>query len=92
MSIQAMISSLKNNDRRKKRNSVFEKDKNQSKSNFGEFVDHKKMNTYEHAAFQKKIFKERKRIKKRNRILLIASFIIAIILLSTLPSIFRYYF
>jgi hypothetical protein len=30
-----MISSLKNNDRRKKRDTVFEKGKNQTKSSFG---------------------------------------------------------
>ena len=64
MSIQGMISSLKHNNRRKKRDTVFEKDKNQSNSSFGEFVDHKQMNTYEYAAFQKKVFKEKKKAKK----------------------------
>lgn len=57
-----MISSLKNNNRRKNRDSVFEKGKNQTNSSFGEFTDHKQMNTYEYAAFQKKVFKEKNKI------------------------------
>ena len=87
-----MISSLKSNNRRKKRDNVFEKNKGKTKSSFGEFVDHKKMNTYEFAAFQKKVFKERKKQKKKTRILIIVSIFVAIGILSLLPKVIEIIF
>jgi hypothetical protein len=62
MSIQTMITSFKNNKR--SRNTAF--DKKIASGGFGEFVDHKKMKTYEFAEFQKKMFKQ-KRIQKKEK-------------------------
>ncbi|MBV1923683.1 MAG: hypothetical protein KUG68_06630 [Flavobacteriaceae bacterium] len=69
-SIQGMIASLKNNNRRKNRDSVFAKDKNQTKSSFGEFVDHKQMNTYEYLHFRRKFLKKKEGRRKEPKSLL----------------------
>ncbi|MFT4697801.1 MAG: hypothetical protein ACI9SJ_000932 [Flavobacteriaceae bacterium] len=50
------------------------------------------MNTYEYAAFQKKVFKEKKRQKKRTKILILISIILAISILITLPYIIEFGF
>lgn len=53
MSIQGMIASIKSNKR--KRNSVFDDNKERINATYGEFVDHKKMTNYEFKQFQKKL-------------------------------------
>ena len=70
----------------------FNKKTDSIKSSFGVLEDHKKMNTYEYAAFQKKVFKEKRRQKKRTRILIFVSFIIAIGILLLLPYIIEIVF
>ena len=65
----------------------FNKKTDSIKSSFGIMEDHIQMNTYEFAAFQKKMFREKRRQKKRGRILIFVSFILAICLLLLLPYI-----
>ena len=65
----------------------FNKKTTDIESSFGAMDDHKQMNTYEYAAFQKKVFKEKRKQKKKIRVLIIVSFIIAIVLLFSIPYI-----
>ena len=64
----------------RKRESKFDTTSVLKDSSFGTFEDHKEMKTYEYAAFQKKIFEE-KRASKRLRIILIVFSLIAVLLL-----------
>lgn len=82
MSIQAMILALKNNKRN--RRSPFDK-KNIARSSFGEFVDYKELKTYEYAAFQKKLFKEKTRQKRRRIVLYIVTAVLVVLLLLLVP-------
>lgn len=70
----------------------FNKKTSDIESSFGEMNDHKKMNTYEYAAFQKKVFKEKRKQKKKTRILIIVSIFVAIGILSLLPKIIEIIF
>lgn len=56
MGIQGMVSSLRNNKR--KRKSVFDSKKQKIDATYTGFVDDKKMTTYEFQEFQKKIKQE----------------------------------
>lgn len=78
MAIQAMILALKNNKRN--RRTAFDKKAANQRSSFGELINHKKMTTYEFAAFQKKVYKE-KSLQKRRRIILILITIVTVILI-----------
>jgi hypothetical protein len=90
MGIQGMISSLKNNKRNKK--SQFYKNKTGTGSNYGDFVDHKKMNTYEYAAFQKKVFKEKRRQKWKYYLIILLTVIIVIIILLIISAVLKFIF
>ena len=88
MAIQTMITSLKNNKRNRK--TAF--DKKIASGGFGEFVDHKKMKTYEFAEFQKKMFKQ-KRIQKKKRIqFYIITLIIVILFILLTPYLLDFTF
>tara|TARA_R110000772_G_scaffold29878_4_gene74445 strand:- start:67 stop:351 length:285 start_codon:yes stop_codon:yes gene_type:complete len=63
MGIQAIILALKNNKRTKR--NQFDKNKVGKGTSNGDFVDNRKTNTYEDAAFQKKIFEEKRRRKQK---------------------------
>ncbi len=87
MGIQAMISSLKNNKRNKR--NQFDKNKIGKGTNYGDFIDHKKMNTYEFAAFQKKVFKEKRRQKRKYYLVVFLTIIIVVIILLLIPTLWR---
>ncbi|GHC52912.1 hypothetical protein [Ulvibacter litoralis] len=66
-------------------------DKNQSfNSTFGTFEDHKEMKTYEYAAFQKKVFKEKALQKRKKKLLILITSIIVLLIILAAPSIFKF--
>ena len=67
-SIQAMITSLKNNKRSRK--TRFDKKHSLSNDAYNKFVDHTEMTTHEFAEFQKKLFKEKAQYKRKIRIIM----------------------
>ena len=87
MGIQAMIATLKANKRSKR--VIFDKSRT-SKNQFGEFVDHTKMNTYEYAAFQKKVFKEKKREKQKYYLIVLITVITVICVYFFFPSVVNF--
>lgn len=90
MGIQAMIATLKANKRNKR--VLFDKRQTASRSQFGEFVDHKKMNTYEYAAFQKKVFAEKRRQKKRYYLIVFLTVIGVVLILFFIPTVWNLIF
>ena len=90
MGIQAMISSLKNNKRNKR--NQFDKNKIGKGTNYGDFIDHKKMNTYEYAAFQKKVFEEKRRRKQKYYLIIFLTVIGVIIILFIISAVFNLIF
>lgn len=73
----------------RKRETAFDKS-NTQKSTFGTLEDHKEMKTYEYAAFQKKVFEEKKLQKRRKRILYLITAVIVLGIILSAPTIFRY--
>ncbi len=82
MGIQAMILALKNNKRN--RRMPFDK-KNLDRSVFSEFVDHKEMKTYEYAAFQKGLFREKALQKRKRIIIFIVTAVLVLLVMSLFP-------
>jgi hypothetical protein len=72
----------------REKSTAFDKQATPSGS-FQEFTDHKKMTTWEYAAFQKEEFKKIKQRKKRFYILLTLSVISAFIILFLLSILFK---
>ena len=90
MGIQSMILTLKNNKRNKRVH--FDKNKTHQKSSFGDFVDHKKMKTYEYAAFQKKVFEDKRRQKRKYYLIIFLTVIGVVIILSIIPTVLNFIF
>jgi hypothetical protein len=90
MGIQSMILSLKNNKRNKR--NQFDKNRTGYESNYGDFVDHKKMNTYEYAAFQKKVFNEKNRQKRKYYLIILLTVIALAIILFFIPTVLNLIF
>lgn len=75
----------------RKRESAFDKSQTPN-STFGTLEDHKEMKTYEYAAFQKKVFKEKDIQKRKRRILFLITAVIVLLIILAAPSIFTYFF
>ena len=86
-SIRGMITSLKfNKMQMSKRKKYFDKKGAETiKPSYGEFTDHKKMKTYEYAAFQKKIFTQKKREHVRFRVIVVVTIVIVILIFIAIP-------
>jgi hypothetical protein len=67
----------------------FDKNNSNQKSSFGAFVDHKKMKTFEYAAFQKRLHTQRKLDAKRRKLLIILTILAVILIFLTLPFIVK---
>lgn len=86
MSIRGMQATLKNNEIMKsKRRSLYDRKNKGLKSGFGDFEDHKKMNTHEFADFQKELFHKRKRARRILLIKYAVTIILTILVLLSIP-------
>jgi len=66
MSIQAMNQSIKfNRQQKRKRKTMYDRDRKISNGTYGQFEDHKKMKGHVFAEFQKEQFAKRKRDRKQ---------------------------
>jgi len=74
-SVLAMITSLKNNKR--SRTSIFEKEILENKSNYSDFVDHKKMSPQELQKFRSALVAKRQ--KEQKKLLIIFTSIIVLV-------------
>lgn len=76
-----MISTLKfNRQQMSDRKKVFDQDIRMIENSYGTFVDHTKMKGHEFADFQKSMFQQMKKDKKRGRIVLLITVIITLLL------------
>ncbi len=91
MGIQAMNTSLKNNNRRKPRVPLFKKERLlysvSSKSGMNDTVQ---MKTFEYAEFQKKLFKQKKKDRKKRVVLLLITLVITILIVLWIPYVLDY--
>lgn len=85
-----MILALKNNKRTKR--NQFDKNKIGKGNSYGDFVDHRKMNTYEYAAFQKKVFKEKRRREHKYYLVIFITVIGVVIILLLIPIVLKIIF
>ena len=77
-----MISSLKfNRHQLHDRKKMFDKDTHQIQGSYRSFEDHKKMKGIEFAAFQKRMFHQLKKDRKRRRLLLLVTIIITFLVI-----------
>lgn len=74
------------------RETSFDKTTTPNGGSFGKLEDHKEMKTYEYAAFQKKIFAEKARLKRRRIKLFAITAVIVILVLLMIPYIIKLIF
>ena len=93
MGSRGMATVLRNNKIMKRdRVSIYDKKRVSGGAPYQKLVDHKSMNTWEYAAFQKKQFAQ-KRLEKRKRIILYVVTIVAVIVVVfSLPRIIEFVF
>ncbi|MEZ4777752.1 MAG: hypothetical protein R2786_00010 [Flavobacteriaceae bacterium] len=65
----------------RKRETAFDKKRSISTGITEDFSDHTEMKSHEFAAFQKRMFRQRKKDRKRRRIILFITFIITLLLI-----------
>ncbi len=81
MGIQAMVSSLKNNNRRKARVPLFKKKVLPTSTSNCPIHDSVEMKTFEYAEFQKKLFHQKRKDRKKTILLSIVTAIITFLII-----------
>mgnify|MGYP001046713058 CR=1 FL=1 len=76
----------------RQRETAFDKNFKPKDSSFSSFEDHKEMKTYEYAAFQKKVFKEKRRQKRKYHLIILLTVIAAAIILFFIPTVLNLIF
>ena len=76
----------------RKRETAFDKNYKLKNSSFESLDDHKEMKTYEYAAFQKQVFKEKRRQKKRYYLIVFLTVIGVILILFFIPTVWNLIF
>lgn len=93
MGSRGMATVLKNNKiMKRKRVSIYDKNRIVGSAPYQELVDHKEMKTWEFAAFQKKQFAEKRRNKRKRNVIYLATIIALIVIIFLLPSIISLFF
>ena len=76
----------------RERETAFDKNTTNKNGSFEPLVDHKEMKTYEYAAFQKKVFKEKRRQKQKYYLIIFITAIVIFIIILTLPTVWNLIF